>query len=400
MNVNGKLVKEHSESVNATYLESDYTPYETKGFKGRLLNSIKIKNIPKKGFCVTYAVSEFINGTKIKNPDDLINSNSKQNIQVFDYKGELLWRNLLPDSKVLFTIPLASSSNIYILRKNYLKEKFSEYHGGYDLLSLKSADGTIQKHEKITDNKGNAFQVLNFSNEIDLNTPIVSGLIMEDNTVYFNQSAVARGENMGVFSIVAKDSIFKTQTSYWSDGKYKPEISKRGYLKQTKSYLGINCSFSDAEGNIYFAGSGLTRKTRWGSIIAATLTIPLVFPPAFILVMGGGLNKYKFENTVILKQDPKGVLSYYNSQESNVNFNKWLFSYQKSYFTVNQGKFLVLNDDEDIFIYNIKDKSLAKRIPHKDGNTKTEVYKAKEGHIMILEYNSNEKSTKLSIESL
>jgi len=39
-------------------------------------------------------------------------------------------------------------------------------------------------------------------------------------------------------------------------------------------------------------------------------------------------------------------------------------------------------------------------IPHMDGNVRTSILPAKEGHIMVSEYNYKEKYTRVSIESL
>lgn len=412
MNLNGELINDHSEAVNATYNEIEFSKpnllfaaiASPTMFKGALANPIRIKNIPENGFCVTFAESKFISGSKINNKNSSFNAGSRQKMQTFDYTGKNLWSKILPDSKVMYSITLASSASIYVLRNNRDEKESSNSEGCYDLLNIRTADGHLAKQQKLLDNKRNPLKVLNFSNEINSNSPVVSGLIVKKNSSATSEREIAKGKNLGIFTVNAEDSVFNTQLSYWSTGACKPEISKKSYLHQSHSYPGINYSFSDAENNTYFVGTGIVKKTRWGSIAASVITIPLIVPPIWILGFGGSV-KYKYKDAVVLKQDTNGKVSFYANLASNssnrnrLNLIKGNFN-EKSYFTVNQGKNLVLNDEKSIFIYDISNKSLVKKIPHKENGIKTEIFKAKEGHIMIAEYNTSEKSTKLSIESL
>jgi hypothetical protein len=54
----------------------------------------------------------------------------------------------------------------------------------------------------------------------------------------------------------------------------------------------------------------------------------------------------------------------------------------------------------NIYIYNFNNKKLMRTISHKDGRIITRVFPAKEGHVMVSEYNGKEKQTRFSIESL
>jgi hypothetical protein len=402
----GKLVNEYSETVNTTFYEAEfqtiYAGLIRNSFRGSLRTPIKIRNIPNKGFCITYTESNFVNGTKIKTGNEVASASCKQKIQVFDFNGNSIWKGQLPESKVMYSIPLTSENNIYILRKNYKKDVSIPNEGEYDLLSLNSNNGNVQKQEKIGDNSKNSFHVLNFSNELNLDMPVISGLITKQGASIKNIHYASRGEYYGVFNIKAKDSTFKKQISYWSDGQLNPEISKSSYIKQTKTYPNISYSFPDAEGNVYYIGPGIVKKTRWGSVTAAVLTSPTLVIPAWIF-MFGGIHKYKNKDELVLKQDVNGKLSFHSSQVVNNNKIKHLTgnpNTEKSYFTVNQNKYLVINDREDIFVLDIPNKSLVKKIPHKQGDNKVEVFKAKEGHIMLSEHNSEDGSTKLSIEAL
>jgi hypothetical protein len=61
---------------------------------------------------------------------------------------------------------------------------------------------------------------------------------------------------------------------------------------------------------------------------------------------------------------------------------------------------MIIDDEANIYIYNVNGKKIMRTIPHKDGNVKINVYPAKEGHMMVSEYNRKEKYTRFSIEAL
>jgi hypothetical protein len=62
--------------------------------------------------------------------------------------------------------------------------------------------------------------------------------------------------------------------------------------------------------------------------------------------------------------------------------------------------YIILDDVKDIVIYNVSQKKVMRTIPHKGRNILTFVYPAKEGHVMVSEYNKKEKYTRFSIEAL
>jgi hypothetical protein len=295
---------------------------------------------------------------------------------------------------------LSNGDDLYILRQN--REKHVNVSSGFEVLCLDIANGNIKKQKKLTDNSGHQLSVLSFANKISDNTPIISGTIISKNKNSELSSHLAKGKNKGVFSIMLKDTSFNMQKSNWSNGTYKPSISKRGLIKDIKSYTDIRYSFADATGNNYYVGTGVQRKTRWVALGVSILTAPLIIPPVWFLFLPG-LHKYKYHDEVMLKQDENGHLSYYGSLHSNNEISGLSVVKQyksKKYFTVNQNKYLVVNDVKDIFIYDIATKALHKKIPHKDGSIITQIYKAKEGYIMLSEYNTSDHSRKLSIEAL
>ena len=68
--------------------------------------------------------------------------------------------------------------------------------------------------------------------------------------------------------------------------------------------------------------------------------------------------------------------------------------------TDSKGNYLVVDDVKNIVIYNVSQRRIQRTIPHKDGQVKLNVYPAKEGHILVSEYNKKEKYTRFSIETL
>ena len=76
----------------------------------------------------------------------------------------------------------------------------------------------------------------------------------------------------------------------------------------------------------------------------------------------------------------------------------------RSYYTVltpdTRSDYLVINSEKNIDIYNVSQSKMARSVPRKDGNTTINIFPAKEGYVMVYEYNKKEKTTRLSIEAL
>jgi hypothetical protein len=77
---------------------------------------------------------------------------------------------------------------------------------------------------------------------------------------------------------------------------------------------------------------------------------------------------------------------------------------KKDYYKVvnpdTKSNYMIIDDEANIYIYNVNSKKIVRTIPHRDGNVKINVYSAKEGHMMVSEYNRKEKYTRFSIEAL
>jgi hypothetical protein len=128
--------------------------------------------------------------------------------------------------------------------------------------------------------------------------------------------------------------------SYWSD-ENMPGIGSDGLFTDKGFYVKYATAFRDYNGNTIFAGSALIGQ---GFVGAAT---------------------YKFADGVFVRQEASGNIVL----DNNIPCDQ----------TKTFGPTAILYE--------------------KDGNLKINVYPAKEGHIMVSEYNRKEKTTRFSIEA-
>jgi hypothetical protein len=122
-----------------------------------------------------------------------------------------------------------------------------------------------------------------------------------------------------------------------------------------------------------------------------------------------GSAKYKLTDGVFVRQEASGNIILDNNIpcDETKSFGSMGILYEldkKDYYkVVNQdtkSNYMIIDDEANIYIYNVNGKKIMRTIPHKDGNVKINVYPAKEGHMMVSEYNRKEKYTRFSIEAL
>lgn len=390
LNLEGKIIKRNAYKVDIKMEPTGYSKYPGKfTATERLEHSLQLTNIPQKGFACFYGD---------KNNNKLL---------VFDATGKELWQKKVEDAQA-FSL-MTSKEDIYILTKK--KEKMLE--GGFQLLGYGFKEGTNYKKHILMDKDGNSLKVLSFGNDPISGKPYLSGnIISSSNGNRFSTGKqMTKGTYSGVFAINFnghKPGEINEVYSYWDDGSKKPEISRKAFYTDNNSYAKYTESMRDYQGNTYFAGSGFIKKPKWGAIGAAVILSPLIVVSPFILATTG-TNKIKVVDAVLVKQSPKGVLSYENTiQCENSKFfqarNDFSYFDKNTFYhlanSINKSNYLVVDDKKNIVIYNISQKKVARTIPHKDGNIRTNVFPAKEGYIMVSEYNKKEKFTRLSIESI
>jgi len=389
LGLNGKILSSISTPMN---IEPDFAYAPTSNRRvignGRLKHNIQLRNITGKGFACFYG-------------DD-----TKNALLVFSAAGKLLWQKQVKETADDFTM-LTSGNEISLLVK--MKEEMKE--GGFQVLSYNATDSTAYPKFLLKDKKGNALKVLAFDNDPVSGKPYVAGLVIDPQrgNHYGTGRAVKHGPYTGVFSISLNGHTRKdiqASFSYWNDGS-QAFIDKTGYLPQAHEYAYIERAFKDYQGNTIFAACGLKSQVRWGSIAGAVLTVWTIYgAPAFLY---GGTNRYATRDVHLFRQDAAGKLELATTVPAPRSSYGYAISpvsaYDpNSYYTVKNSdtrtQYLIIDKAKDIDIYNINQKKVARTIPHKEGNNIVTVFPAKEGYVMVYEFNKKEKTTRLSIEAL
>lgn len=390
INLEGQVVYSGSEKVDLIMSNAlNYLKYNASSvIAGNLKHRVLLKNVPGKGFALFYG-----DQTKIR-------------LQAFDITGKKLWQETVPESNGYRM--LTTPSDIYLLTQKV----FRMQEGGYDIKGYNSANGKAYDRYALMDKKGNELKVLGFEIDPATGRPNITGMIINKKrgNGYGSVMQLRKGTYDGVFTIALngpnKADILE-RFSYWQDGSKEPEISKTGYLTQTRLYPHLTTTLSDYKGNTYFAGSSYTRKTKVGGIITGIVLSPLFIPT--LILYQTGTHKSRQADVILFKQDTTGSLRYENSIDgkdskylpSKAGFG--LFDHRNFYTVrnaVSKSNFLIVDENDETSIYNIENRKVVRKVPHWDGKVRTSIYPAKEGHIMVVEFNKSAKETKLSIESL
>jgi hypothetical protein len=392
INLHGKILQTNAYDVAIVTSETygyTGTTFNAHLATGNLKHSVLLKNVGGNGFVCFYG-------------DKNVN-----NLMAFNPSGKQLWKTVIPESKGFAM--LSSGPDVYLLSKD--EDKMLE--GGYKVVGYNGADGKDFRKHILKDKKGNSLKVLNFENDPLSNKPVVTGYIINNSSgnKFGTAGQVTKGAYNGVFSIALNGhnkTDIKETFSYWGDGSLSPSITSRGKFAENESYPRFAETVRDEKGNTYFVGSSFIKKTKWGAIGAAVVLAPLIVVSPMMIGLGG-TQKYKVKDAMVLKQSPNGNLSFDNTIACD---DTRFFPHRtpvnlvdtKSFYTVfNANKktsFLIVDDVKNIVIYNINSKKVVRTVPHKDGQVRTNIFPAKEGYIMVSEYNKKEKYTKLSIETL
>jgi hypothetical protein len=391
VDLNGKIV-----GVNTTPMdikpESDYVytgNYRTRLYgNGRLKHPLQLSNITGKGFACFYG-------------DD-----SRNNLLVFNTAGKTIWQNQVREDATDFDM-LTSGTEIDLLVKKTDEMK----EGGFEILSFNTKDSTTYPKFILKDRKGNSLKALAFENDPATGKPFVSGMIIDpkNGNRFVTGNNLRHGPYDGVFTINLNGHSKKdiqASFSYWSDGS-QTFVDNQGLFVQPNLYANVERSFKDFNGNTWFAACGVKRRFRWGGLAWGVVLSPLVLPP--FLYLGGGLHKYAFKDVLLIRQDAAGKLSLATTvPEATGPYQFCAYPLSlvdpRSYYTVpnpdTRSNYLVINSEKSIDIYNVSQNKMARSVPRKDGNSVINIFPAKEGYVMVYEYNKKEKATRLSIEAL
>ncbi len=390
LNLDGKIIKENSvEVVTEKYPERNYTTMGKFTAATKLKHKIQLTNIPQKGFACTYG------------------DENNNTLSVYNLAGKQLWKKNTDEARGYSL--LTTGDDIFLLSKK--TDKMLE--GGYSIAAYGIDDNKNYLGFELKDRDGNSLKVLDFGNDRNTGKPYVSGNIISKSrgNAFSTGKQITKGTYSGVFTINfnghAKADV-KEMFSYWSDGSQMPAISRSGRYSENSAWSKFASSIRDFQGNTYFIGSSLIKKPKWGAIGTSVIFSPLIVVSPMILMMAG-TQKCKILDAMVLKQDSKGTLSFEStidgSSHSFVPARAALIDYDfRKFYQVSNSNtktnYVIIDDVKDIVIYNINQKKIARTVPHKDGQVRTNIFPAKEGYVMVSEYNKKEKYTRLSIEAL
>ncbi|RYD54490.1 MAG: hypothetical protein EOP56_19100 [Sphingobacteriales bacterium] len=398
INLDGKILNTNAYNVSidlqrdafATQYYGNYRVIFTElvGY-GNLKHPVQVGNIPGKGFACFF-------GDEVNNY-----------LYAYDLTGKQLWKKTIADEAQAFTLH-TSGESVYLLAKR--EDKMEQ--GGYEMLGY-AVNGSAYEKFPLKDKNGNSLKALSIANDPASGKAFITGLVI--NNKRGNKSAsvkgLAQGPYDGVFTMhfngPSKNDVEQLY-SYWNDGSKMPALSKKGYNYNNKSYTRLSRSFRDFEGNTYFVGSSFNKKVRWGTIITSVILVPTVFMPPYLLY-GFGTQKSTIKETVLMKQDADGNLTVEQTIPGNraiyvaSKVPTALYDSRRFYHVINndtKNNYMVINDTKDISVYNVEQGKVMRTIPHYKGGLYTNILPAKEGHVLVTEYNAKEKTTRYSIETL
>jgi hypothetical protein len=388
LSLDGKIIKSNDISVKVT--PSPYSgKIATKMFvgSGSLKQQVLLHNIQGKGFALLYG------------------DESTNRVVAFNTAGTQLFEKIVEGESTFSLVSLLTNGQyIYVLLKNMVHD------ANYQVLCYHAADPSYTFKYLFKDKQGNFLSLHTFANDPATGNVFASGFIVDKERVgYDDPKDFAKGEMAGIYTVNfngPKKSDVNEVYSYWNDGS-QSLFNKRGRNLESDTYTRYRGAFKDFQGNTYFYGTSYIKRAKIGSIVSTVLTVPFLVPP--IWIAGYGYSKVKIRPTTLVKQNAKGVLSVENTVDGDhggfysTKISGWAFDTRNYYYATDPEKkntHLIINDKDNIFIYSLNGKKVVRTIPHKDGNTFTYVFPAKEGHIMVSEYNKRAKSTTVSIESL
>jgi len=332
---------------------------------GHLKYGMQIRNIPNNGFAFFYG-------------DDL-----RRELMVFDTKGTLIHEQDAPTYADRFYLH-TSAANIYLLTK----QDRPTPEGGYKLYSYSAKELVVENSFDLRDRNDNWLKVLSFDNDPATGDAFIAGVIINPKRerYFLTANDYSYIPYLGLFTLDLgnPNKKMRANCSYWSDGNI-PGIADDGFFNKKGFYVRYAIAFRDFSGNTIFAGTALEGK----GIVGAA--------------------KYKLSDGAFIRQEASGKLAldnnitcdetkYFSASSILPELDK------KDYYKVvnpdTKTNYMIIDDDQNIYIYNVNGKKIARTIPHKDGNVRVNVYPAKEGHMMVAEYNRKEKYTRFSIEAL
>ncbi|HTR30604.1 MAG TPA: DUF6770 family protein [Puia sp.] len=365
IDLNGKMINTYYREVRLTmpsaYVRGRPLPANLMGF---LKFGMQIRNIPNGGFGLFY-------GDEIK-----------QYLLRFNIKGELTHDQEVTAFGQRYYLR-ATAAYLYLL----IKTDVHVPEGGYRLYVYSAKDLNNENNFDLRDAAGDWLKVLSFENDPATGDAFIAGCIINPKRElhFVTADDYSYIPYLGLFTLDlgGPDKDMKANCSYWSDKKF-PGISDDGWFTAKEFYVRYTAAVRDFSGNTIFAGTALTEKQT-------------------------GKDKYKLSDGVFVRQEPSGNVVLDNSVPCDETklFGPTGALYEldkKNFYPVTnpdtRTNYMIIDDEQNIYVYNINARRVMRRIQHKDGNIKIDLFPAKEGHVMVAEYNRKEKYTRFSIEAL
>jgi hypothetical protein len=362
INLNGKVLNTYYKAVSLmTETFTTRNPFSAMKLIGFLKFGMQIRNIPNKGFCFFYG------------------DNTQQQLLIFDLGGNVIHEQATPDLADHYYLG-ATAQDIFLL----IKKDVRVPEGGFRLYVFSSKDLSAENSFDLRDGYDNWLKVLTFDNDPVTGKAYIAGCIINPKMErqFLSAYDYSGGPYVGLFSLDlgGEGKDMHANCSYWSTESI-PGINAEGGFTSRGFYVKYTSAFRDYSGNTIFTGTAL-RFVGSASFRLADGVFVRQDP-------SGGVT---LDNTITCDESkdfgPTGILSAFDKKDFYKVFNP-----------DTKTNYMIIDDAENIYIYNANSKKVMRTIPHKDGNIKTNVYPAKEGHIIVAEYNKKERTTRFSIES-
>lgn len=363
ISLDGKVVNTYYREVNLEMAPlGRANAFSSTKVGGFLKYGMQIRNIPNSGFCLFYG-------------DD-----TRQDLAVFDFKGSLVTEQhvaVMADHYYMHT----SATKIYLLMKNDTRVP----EGGFKLYVYSPKDLYAENNFDLRDGNDNWLKVLTFDNDPATGDPFIAGCIINPGRErqFITADDYTNRPYLGLFTLDlgGPGRDMHANCSYWSN-ENMPGISGDGLFTGKFFYVKYATAFRDFKGNTFFAGTAVALS---------------------------GSSSYKLSDGVVVRQEPSGSIALDNTircdETRDFGPAGILYNLDKKdfYKVVNpdtKSNYIIIDDEDNIYIYNVNSKKVMRTIQHKDGSVKINVYPAKEGHIMVSEYNRKERYTRFSIEAI
>ncbi len=361
ISLNGKVINTYCREANLQMAPLGRSNSFSVKVGGYLKYGMLIRNIPGKGFCLFYG-------------DD-----SRQDLVLFDTKGDLTSEQSAPMANHYHL--RTSTEKVYLL----MKDDGRAPEGGYKLYIYSARDLYAENNFDLRDGGGDWLKVLTFDNDPVTGDPFIAGCIInpQRERQFITAEDYSNRPYLGLFTLElgGPGRDMKANCSYWSN-ENMPGISADGLITSRAFYVKYATAFRDYSGNTLFAGTAVALS---------------------------GNSSYKLTQGVFVRQEESGTLALDNSipcdETKDFNATAILYTLDKKdfYKVINpdtRTNYMVIDDEANIYIYDVNHRKVVRTIPHKDGSVKINVFPAKEGHVMVSEYNRKEKFTRFSIEAI